>query len=1208
MVAGVRVVRLVAAMVIAGFLLPVVVSDEVAAYPSDTPPANLPPGSVKVPFTIQTFQYSTPPPRPFADARCWSKTFVVFDGQYGIEYTDVNGLAAYLNWQSPATNQVQYSGDVRSTSASTANGRRSWTLSAVDGSPTVTFPDQYGVPLPISAPPPDPPGGDCRDALPAWKAQDEGYAANAILWSLRNDNDPPAAGFTYEVTDLATNEVTFTSTSADDGGAERLASLWTLEPGVTSTERDPVHRFPRAGTFPVTLRVTDALGLSDTVTQDVTIPGGLVVNSTADRPAENPADQGCDTGQVVGGAPECTLRAAIEAANDLGGGTITFDIAGAGVPEIAVGSPLPAIPGGVVIDGTSQAGGLVGVAGPSPTRGTRGILLTGGTSEVRGLVISGFDIGIQSTGGSGHVIEGNHLGVDAAGTGVRELLTGGSFAGSPNLEIRDNVVAAQLGIVVGEGSTGAAVSGNAVGATTSGLELGAPVVAILISSAGAEVVDNRARAQGAGVLVLGADAGGATVAGNIASATLGDGGGGGAGYAIRVDGAPDASVTGNDVTAGPERPGISVTGSVQSGNSAEGGFLIGSPADPADTPVTGGRALIVDNDIAGTVAEGSVESTGVQSWAGASDLVVEGNEITDVATGVTLDGGEGHRIVANAIGSESVLVGIEITDAAGVVVGEASAPNVIESSGYGVDLEGASTGAAVTANQITGAEVGIQVDDEASGSGVTGNVVRSGVDAIAIDGDDATVTGNLASENVRGVVSDGEGVEITMNRIGVAATGSDVLGNRGTGVTVSGGDAQVERNAIVGSGGDGVAVTGGVASLRGNQISDSAGAPISTSTGPGAPELKAAIRTTSGTSTRTTLVLDGLDGEAGDRLEVFADDSCDPGDGGEARYVLDLNRLTRAGEEAKIIQIQGSATRRFFTVTATDPTDGTSALSECVEARTHPDSDGDGSPDPLDGLLQVEDDPSSAIVATDNEELLVLSAVSAEVGEGGPLPPVPLAMSQVAVVDDPNPAGHPGGFTLPYGALQFRVELAEPGGRAAVLLSTVLANSLPPGAAYWKYGPPTTGAAARWYDFAYDEETGTGASASTMDLPTGISRSFLLLFQDGARGDSDGAGNGTITDPGGITLGAPTGTPTTTAVPTTAPPTTSVSTTAAPTTAAPSAEAPAGTMPTTGSAASGELARTGADLATVIEVAAVALVVGVGLIAIQRRRRHLTSP
>ena len=132
---------------------------------------------------------------------------------------------------------------------------------------------------------------------------------------------------------------------------------------------------------------------------------------------------------------------------------------------------------------------------------------------------------------------------------------------------------------------------------------------------------------------------------------------------------------------------------------------------------------------------------------------------------------------------------------------------------------------------------------------------------------------------------------------------------------------------------------------------------------------------------RTTLLLKGLpEGDAG-TIEVFAGDTCaDP----EAKYLLEINRVKGAEETARIIQIIGNATRDHYTVTYTHTNGKTSDLSNCIDHGTYPDGDGDGAVDPLDSVLDGEDDPTKAVIATDTEQLLVLSTtpVDPETGEG----------------------------------------------------------------------------------------------------------------------------------------------------------------------------------------------------------------------------------
>lgn len=84
--------------------------------------------------------------------------------------------------------------------------------------------------------------------------------ASAIL------NAAPEAAFEHSCTMLS---CAFTDLSRDDGGV--VAWAWTF-PGATSSAPDPTHTFTGPGTHDVTLLVTDAEGLSDTVSVPVSIP------------------------------------------------------------------------------------------------------------------------------------------------------------------------------------------------------------------------------------------------------------------------------------------------------------------------------------------------------------------------------------------------------------------------------------------------------------------------------------------------------------------------------------------------------------------------------------------------------------------------------------------------------------------------------------------------------------------------------------------------------------------------------------------------------------------------------------------------------------------------------------------------------------------------------------------------------------------------
>jgi len=83
-------------------------------------------------------------------------------------------------------------------------------------------------------------------------------------------NQPPVAAFTPHCTDLA---CTFdSSASSDPDPDDSIASYaWSFGDNATSTASNPPHTYSTAGTYPVTLTVTDTHGATKTATGSVTV-------------------------------------------------------------------------------------------------------------------------------------------------------------------------------------------------------------------------------------------------------------------------------------------------------------------------------------------------------------------------------------------------------------------------------------------------------------------------------------------------------------------------------------------------------------------------------------------------------------------------------------------------------------------------------------------------------------------------------------------------------------------------------------------------------------------------------------------------------------------------------------------------------------------------------------------------------------------------
>ena len=158
----------------------------------------------------------------------------------------------------------------------------------------------------------------------------------------------PTAAFTFQQ-DLSGGPLNYAfdgSTSTAFGGNTITNYSWDFGDGTTATGVSPTHLFSTGGTYQVTLTVTDSAGNIGSITQGVSTPPPPVVNSTGDAPAATPASGNCDTGHTVANSsatqvPECTLRAAIEAANAMNDGeAITFDLPPGVTPTISPSTPL----------------------------------------------------------------------------------------------------------------------------------------------------------------------------------------------------------------------------------------------------------------------------------------------------------------------------------------------------------------------------------------------------------------------------------------------------------------------------------------------------------------------------------------------------------------------------------------------------------------------------------------------------------------------------------------------------------------------------------------------------------------------------------------------------------------------------------------------------------------------------------------------------
>jgi len=316
----------------------------------------------------------------------------------------------------------------------------------------------------------------------------------------------------------------FDNISHAGSGSQNYSHIFTTAPGddITAT-----------ATMCTSGTCTAFLKTSEFSQFETAVVGPFVVNSTGNAGDNNNGDGICDTGGTNSqSATECTLRAAMQEANNYAGADIinfnipTTELGYSAAPlsyTISPSSLLPNITDPVTIDGSTQPDfpgtPIIVVDGVSAGAGVHGLRLEAGSdgSTIRSLVIINFTSRGMSVVSPNNTITGNWIGlkadgVTAAGNGAYGIVLSATASNSTvggTLAAERNVISANnlSGIYVTGNNN--LVIGNYVGTNSSGAVAG---------------VGN----GGDGILInLGADGntvGGTTASsGNIIAGNTGDG-------------------------------------------------------------------------------------------------------------------------------------------------------------------------------------------------------------------------------------------------------------------------------------------------------------------------------------------------------------------------------------------------------------------------------------------------------------------------------------------------------------------------------------------------------------------------------------------------------------------------------------------------------------------------------------------------------------
>ena len=503
--------------------------------------------------------------------------------------------------------------------------------------------------------------------------------------------------------------------------------------------------------------------------------------------------------------------------------------------------------GTAVITGAATGGANYGVedSGSNDT--------IGGPSPAAGNLISGNAIGVVFQGDNAGSLQGNVIGLNAAGnaaipnvTGVYVLgagtTIGGSVAGLGNV-ISGNT---DNGISVAGGSATVIVQGNVIGLNTAGtaalgnanangyygISASAGVTGLVIGGTSATQANVISGNTFGGIYTA---ANSALILGNTIGLTAAGGTGVGNGYGVVLDGANDtlggtAAGAGN-VVSGNAQDGVDVDeqGDVVQGNK------VGTKAD-GTTPAGNTRQGVgfevptaAQDTVGGTVAgAGNVIAyngqNGIYESFGSSNLIAGNTVLSNALSGIVLDGSSdtvgGAGAAANVISGNQSDGVLALTQEVGDLIegnligtnaaGTAALPNSV----YGVDIGGANTTIGGTtaplANVISGnLNDGVHVAAFSSGTLIEGNVIGlnpSGTAALP----NASASGGLG-----GVVADNGAASVTIGGTAAGAgnliSGNDHAGIKaGAGVLIEGNTIGLSRSGAtgVGNNGDGIDVPG----------------------------------------------------------------------------------------------------------------------------------------------------------------------------------------------------------------------------------------------------------------------------------------------------------------------------------------------------------------------------------------------------------------
>lgn len=675
----------------------------------------------------------------------------------------------------------------------------------------------------------------------------------------------------------------------------------------------------------------------------------------------------------------------------LNGGAGGNTIRGVSINRFTPGHGIYGTTSGNIIEGNRIGTDLTGMT--RQTNGAAGIRFDsaaatantiGGTvAAARNLVSGNTGSGIVFVDGPhDNAVLGNHVGINAAGTGAISNSSGiylGGVGTSSNtiggtVPGAGNVASGNLyqGIVLYTNSSGNTVQGNLLGVDPTGsTALGNGENGIWLTDLGSNILGGstagaRNVVSGNEINGMRIDSDGNQIVGNWVginatgtAAIPNKKRGINLNYADGNTIGPGNVVSGNQMIGDPSW-GYGISLYFSNGNSVVGNF---AGTDPSGTFAIGNaRAGIIlesssSNIVGGTtpaarnVSSGNTRN-GVTMTLSANNNQVLGNYLGVDVTGTVAipNGGDGAEIedaTGNTIGPGNVISG---NTEVGVFLESNAVGNTVRGNYVGTDA----TGTTVIGNGRNGVQVGClplagTCGVGAATSNVIGGATPDARNVIVGSGEDGVFLMNASDDNV-----------VQGNAIGTDATGTLALGNAGHGVRVLdsnrvriGGSAAGEGNFIANNGGAGVVVHGTSmdSPVLGNVIAGNGllgidlGAsdgvtpndPGDLDTGPNGMQNFPVLSSVQSSPSGVVVVEGALDGTPASsfRIEFFSNGSCDASGHGEGRRYLGFTDAVTDGSGTASFSASLTApvpAGEMVTATATSTTSCTSEFSACAVA------------------------------------------------------------------------------------------------------------------------------------------------------------------------------------------------------------------------------------------------------------------------------------